>query len=256
MRLVASRLDPLPGLRHGFFTRRHGVSGGPFASLNMGQRGGDEPGNVDRNRALAAAALGFPAERLVTLRQVHGRACLEVREPWPADDAPEADAVVTRTPGILLGVLSADCAPILLADPAAGVAGAAHAGWKGALGGVVESVVAAMRELGARPQGIVAAIGPCIAQASYEVGPELRERFAAEDPASAEHFAPVPASDRLRLDLKGYVERRLRRAGVESVEVLPHDTLTDEERFFSYRRTTQRGEAQFGIQLSAIGLAP
>ena len=255
MRLIeAPGLAAVAGLRHAFFTRQGGVSQGLFASLNMGRRSGDEPGNIAANRARAAAALGFPSEALVTALQVHSPTCITVREPWTPEAAPEADALATDRPGILLGVLTADCGPVLLADPEARVIGAAHAGWKGALGGVLESVLETMASLGARPDRVTAVIGPAIAQASYEVGPELAQRFQAADPASPSCFAPVPGSDRLLFDLKAYATSRLCRAGVERIETLPHDTAAEEDLFFSYRRTTKRGAGQFGIQLSAIGL--
>lgn len=257
MRLVeAAALAGLPGVRHAFLTRRGGVSEGPFASLSAGLRSGDDPARVAENRARAAVALGFRPGHLVAARQVHGADCLVVREPWPADAAPDADALATDRPGLLLGVMTADCAPVLLADPAAGVVGAAHAGWKGALAGVLERTVEAMAGLGADPARVVAAVGPAIAQESYEVGPELEARFLAGDPASAAHFAPVPASDRRLFDLKGYAAGRLHRAGVGRVEVLAHDTCADEALFFSFRRATRRGEARFGVQLSAVGLVP
>lgn len=255
MRIPSRALAELPGVRHGFFTRRGGVSEGPWASLNVGLRGGDDPARVAENRARAAAALGLGADRLVTARQVHGAMALVVEEPWDNRTAPEADALVTRTPGLLLGVLSADCGPILLADPEAGVVGAAHAGWKGALAGVAEAAVAAMAALGAAPGRITAALGPCIAQPSYEVGPDLVDRFRAEDPASARFFAPAGESGKATFDLKGYLAARLARAGVQRVDVLPHDTYAEEDLFFSFRRTTHRGEAGFGLQLAAVAVA-
>ena len=252
--ITAASLADLPGLRHAFLTRQGGVSAGPFASLNLGQRSGDDPANVATNRQRAAALLGGTADRLVTARQVHSATCLAVTEPWAPDAPPEADALATDRPGLLLGVLTADCAPVLLADPEARVVGAAHAGWRGALSGVVEATVATMRRLGADPQRIRAAVGPCIARESYEVGPEFEQRFLAEDPASARHFTPADGTDRRLFDLKAYVADRLRRAGVAQPEVLPHDTCTDEARFFSFRRTTKRGEQRFGVQVSVVGL--
>ncbi len=185
-------------------------------------------------------------------RQVHGIAVAEVEAVWTADRAPDADAVVTRRPGILLGVVTADCAPVLLADAGAGVVGAVHAGWRGALDGVIEATVEAMRALGARR--LSAAVGPCIAQASYEVGPDYRDRFVSAEPAAAGLFAAVSGSDRLLFDLKGFCRLRLARAGVEDVEILQDDTCADEQRFFSFRRATRRQEGRFGLQLSAIGL--
>jgi YfiH family protein len=254
MMLHAASLAALPGVRHAFFTRRGGVSHGVWASLNVGLRSGDALQRVAENRARAAAALGQGGERLVTARQVHGATTLVVTEPWDNLAAPEADALVTDRPGLVLGVLTADCGPLLLADAHAGVIGAAHAGWKGALGGIVESAVAAMTGLGADPRRIMAALGPCIAQPSYEVGPEFVARFAGTDGASAACFTPAPGHVKALFDLKGYVALRLRRAGVERIEVLPHDTCADAERFFSFRRTTIRGEERFGLQLSGIVL--
>ena len=253
MMLQATELATMPGARHGFFTRRGGVSEGAWASLNMSQRNGDEPERVERNRALAATALAVAPERLVTARQVHGVATVAVTAPWALVDAPEADALVTDRPGLLLGVLTADCAPLLLVDPVAGVVGAAHAGWKGALAGVVESVVAAMAGLGAAPGRIVAAVGPCIGPASYEVGPEFVARFAAADRDSARFFGQ--GAGQALFDLPGYVALRLHRAGVGRCQGLERDTCAEDELFFSYRRATKRGETRFGLQLSAIVLA-
>jgi hypothetical protein len=252
MMLRSALLAELPGIRHGFFTRRGGVSEGVWASLNVGVRSGDAAARVAENRALCAQALDARPDRLVTGRQVHGTACLVVEAPWPAMQAPQVDALVTRRPGLLLGVVTADCAPVLLADPAAGVVGTVHAGWRGALDGVLEATITSMRALGAAR--IAAAIGPCIAQASYEVGPEFRERFRGADPDTATLFAPVDGTDRSLFDLKTYVRGRLERAGVAEIELLPADTCADEYRFFSFRRTTKRGEGRFGLQLSAIGL--
>jgi polyphenol oxidase len=252
MKLQSKALADIPGVRHGFFSRKGGVSDGVWDSLNVGLRSGDRPERIAANRARAAEALGTAPERLVTARQVHGATALVVTTPWDNAAAPEADALVTDRPGLLLGVLAADCGPILLADPAAGVVGAAHAGWKGALGGVLEAVVAAMVGLGAAPGRITAVLGPCIAQASYEVGPEFVARFTAETPDNRAFFAPD--GEKARFDLKGYIGRRLERAGVGQVEVMPGDTCADEEHFFSYRRTTLRREERFGLQLSAIVL--
>ena len=253
MMLRSAALATMAGLRHGFFTRQGGISEGAWASLNIGLRGGDVAERVAVNRARAAAALAAKPDRLVLARQVHGATTLTVQAPWDHADAPEADALVTDRPGLLLGVLTADCGPVLLADPAAGVIGAAHAGWKGALGGVLEAVVAAMADLGAEPGRITAAIGPCIAQASYEVGPEFVERFVATDPDSGPFFVAGPV--KARFDLAGYAAARLRRAGIGRLDDLARDTCADEASFFSYRRATLRGEAQFGLQLSAIVLA-
>ena len=249
MTLAAAPLSSLP---HRFFGRQGGVSEGVWASLNVGIRSGDEVDRVMENRGRCARALGFLPERLAVARQVHGIAAGEVEGAWTAGGAPDADAVVTRRPGILLGVVTADCAPILLADAEAGVVGAVHAGWRGALDGVIESTLGAMQALGARR--ITAAVGPCIAQTSYEVGPDYRDRFVAAEPASAGLFATVAGSDRLLFDLKGFCRLRLARAGIDEIEILADDTCADEERFFSFRRATRRQQGRFGLQLSAIGL--
>jgi YfiH family protein len=255
MMLEAADLRATGAVRHGFFTREGGVSSGAFASLNCGYSGGDDPVLVERNRARALALLSLSANSLTTVRQVHGARVMVARTPRPGRPDHAADALVSDRPGVTLGVLSADCAPVLLADPAAGVIGAAHAGWRGALGGVVEATVEAMIGLGAQPARIRAAIGPCIAQPSYEVGPDLHGAVLAEAPDSADLFEPVPASDRLLFDLAGYVRRRLARAGVGRAETLAHDTCADAARFFSARRTRREDGARFGLLLSAIALA-
>lgn len=254
MKLEAPALT-LAGIRHGFFGRQGGVSEGAFASLNVGLRSGDEPARVLENRRRAAAALDAPLANLCVARQVHGARCVRVEAPWPVEQPPEADALVTRRPGLLLGVTTADCAPVLLADPQAGVVGAAHAGWRGALAGVLEAVVAGMVEAGAEPRRIVAVVGPCIAQESYEVGDEFYIRFLAEDPSSARFFARSRDGG-LRFDLAGYCLARLARAGVEQRAALKRDTVREAALFFSYRRATRAGGGPFGVQLSAIGLVP
>jgi hypothetical protein len=250
--LTAAPLERLVGVRHGFFTRAGGVSEGEFASLNCGYSSGDDALRVETNRARALDRLGVPPASLCTVRQVHGRNVVVAREPQPKRPTVEADALVADRSAITLGVLSADCAPVLLADPEAGVIGAAHAGWRGARAGVLEATVRAMVELGAAPERMAAAIGPCIAQASYEVGPELLRRFTLDDPAAADLFEPVAGSDRLRFDLKGYVLSRLAQAGIAARTALPHDTHADEARFFSARRSRQRGADRFGLLLSVI----
>ncbi len=252
--LQASNLSDLGGIRHGFLTRAGGVSRGPFEALNCGYSSGDQPERVERNRALALARLGAPADSLCTVRQVHGAEVVVARAPEPGRPSRRADALVSDRPGVTLGVLSADCAPVLFADPEAGVIGAAHAGWRGALAGVIEATVRAMRQLGARPARIRAAVGPCIAKPSYEVGPDLQQAVLAEDPASAPFFTPVAGSDRLLFDLEAYVLRRLARAGIEHGQALGADTFADEGRFFSARRTRKAGGERFGLLLSAIAL--
>jgi YfiH family protein len=251
--LTAAPLAELSGIRHGFFTRAGGVSEGRYASLNCGLGSGDEREAVLENRRRAAAALGARAERLVTLFQIHSPEVMQVDRPWPATERPRADALVTATPGVVLGVLTADCAPVLFADPKARVVGAAHAGWKGAIGGVTEATLDAMERLGADRRNIRAAVGPAIGAKSYEVGPEFPQPFLAQDPANAAFFEPG-AGDRQLFDLKAYVARRLTLAGVGDVVLDEADTAADAQRFFSYRRTTKAGDSDYGRLLSAIVL--
>jgi YfiH family protein len=252
MRLESALLREAGGTVHGFFGRDGGVSEGPWASLNMSLSTGDDPARVLENRRRAAATLGAPGEALLIARQVHGTTCVVAEFPWAPDAAPEADAIVTRMPGIVIGVTSADCAPVLLADPEAGVIGAAHAGWRGALDGIVDAVVGTMAALGADLARTVAVVGPCIARAAYEVGPEFRERFLQDDPASEAFFLEPRHGGRPRFDLEAYVTARLARAGVGRVQALGVDTCSDPARFFSFRRTTREGGGPFGTQLSAI----
>ncbi|HET6522448.1 MAG TPA: peptidoglycan editing factor PgeF, partial [Geminicoccaceae bacterium] len=247
----SASLGALDGVRHAFFTRKGGVSEGIYASLNCGFSSGDHAERVRANRARAMERLGTPPGSLCTVRQVHGREVAVVRGPDAALAATEADALVTDRPGVTLGVLTADCAPVLLADPERGVIGAVHAGWRGALAGVIEAAVGVMLGLGARRESVRAAIGPCIAQGSYEVGPELRAAFVAEEPGSGALFAPVAGSDRLLFDLRGYALRRLARAGVADAAALPVDTYGDPSRWFSSRRARHRGDGRFGLLLSA-----
>jgi YfiH family protein len=242
------------GIRHGFFTRTGGVSEGAFASLNCGHGSGDVPEKVARNRAIAAARLGLDAARLVGAYQVHSAVALIVERPWPHAEAPRADGLVTRTPGLALGILTADCAPVLFADTRARVVGAAHAGWRGALGGIIEATIARMEELDAARPDIRAGIGPCIGRLSYEVGPEFPAPLLAEDPASEIFFAPAPREGRFLFDLAGYVRHRLTRAGIATIACAPHDTVGEEELFFSYRRACLRGERRYGRLLSAIAI--
>ncbi len=252
--LKSSLLSELSGIRHGFFTRQGGASTGLYASLNMGRGSNDDPAAVGENRRRAAAAFDVGPEALNVCYQIHSNQALVCVDVW-GDDRPRADAVVTATPGLVCGALAADCAPVLLADPVARVVGAAHAGWKGALTGIVESTVTAMAGLGADPARIVAAVGPCIAQPSYEVGLEFLERFQSDDPESAAFFATGAAPDKRQFDLPGYVLERLRRAGVEHRQWIGADTCADEARFFSNRRAFKRGEADYGRLLSAISLS-
>jgi hypothetical protein len=252
--ITSTVLAGADGVRHGFFTREGGVSGAPFQSLNCGYGSGDAPENVTENRARVARRLGVGGERFVTCYQVHSPRVVEVTRPWARDAAPQADAMVTREAGIALGVLSADCAPVLLADGEAGIVGAAHAGWRGALGGVIDATVAAMVRLGARCERLRAAVGPTIGPASYEVGPGFPDPFLAAEGKDRDLFQPAARDGHFLFDLPGYVERRLRRAGVARIENLPLDTAADERRFFSYRRARLRGEKDYGRLVSAIVL--
>ena len=251
--LQARLLAAFDAVRHGFFGRQGGVSEGIYASLNCGPGSNDSRQAVMENRRRATEALS-PGAQLVTLYQVHSAQAVTVTEPWDIPRNPQADAMVTNRAGIALGILTADCAPILLADTDAHVIGAAHAGWNGALLGITDSVLAAMLRLGAKQTRIRVGIGPCIGQAAYEVGPEFEPRFRTADPANARFFVPSPQADHWQFDLAAYVAHRLRQAGVESVEILGGCTYAREGDFFSYRRATHRKEPDYGRQLSAIML--
>jgi polyphenol oxidase len=251
--LTAANLSA-PDIAHGFLGRQGGVSTGIYQSLNCGPGSQDSRDAVMENRKRAIAALAS-ASTLVTLYQIHSAEAVTVSQPWEIGQNPKADAMATDRPGLILGILTADCAPILLADEEAQVIGAAHAGWNGALAGITDSVLAAMARLGARPERIRAAIGPCISQAAYEVGPEFEPRFHAADPANARFFAPSSRAGHWRFDLPAYVAHRLKQAGVVSVEALDACTYARDTEFFSYRRTTHRKEPDYGRQLSAIALA-
>jgi purine-nucleoside/S-methyl-5'-thioadenosine phosphorylase / adenosine deaminase len=244
----------LDGVLHGFLTREGGTSLGLYESLNCGFGSADDPEAVEVNRARAVVRIGAEGLPLVTVHQVHSPDVVTVETPWPRSENPKADALVTRRPGLCLGVLSADCVPILFADPQAGVIGAAHSGWKGALAGVAEATVAAMRALGAEPSRIRVAIGPAIQNYSYEVGPEFPGNFAEIDRAALDFFRPSSRPGRYMFDLPGYVEHRLGRLGLAAIGNTGLDTCSDAARFFSYRRTTLRGEADYGRQISLIAL--
>ncbi len=243
-----------PRLRHGFFTRQGGVSTGLYSSLNGGIGSRDDAANVAENRARMATALAVAPERLVTAYQVHSPDVIIAETPWTAAERPRADAIVTRVPALAVGVTTADCGPILFADPQAGVVAAAHAGWRGALAGVVEATLAAMERLGAARGNVRAALGPMISQASYEVGPDLIARFAAEDRGSECFFAPAKRDGHALFDLPGYIAARLQRAGVRHVEDLGLCTYADPVRFYSFRRTTHHAEPDYGRHISAIAL--
>jgi YfiH family protein len=245
------RAEALAGVPHGFLGRRGGVSTGLVAGLNVGLGSADDPAAVAENRRRAAQAV-VPDARLVTCYQVHSSLCVEAGE-WADEERPHADALVTNRRGLVLGVLTADCAPVLFADVQAGVVGAAHAGWKGAFGGVCEETISAMERLGARRSQISAAIGPCIAQASYEVDEAFRDRFLAQDSARAAHFAAGRAG-RWQFDLEGYVSVRLAESAIGRIERLGLDTYAAPDRFYSFRRSTHRAEPDYGRQISLIGL--
>ena len=252
------RAAPLesPGLAHAFFTRRGGASTGVYASLNGGVGSKDDPASVAENRARMATTLGVAPERLLVPYQVHSSDVIAVSAPWPESARPRCDGIVTATPGLALGVTGADCGILLLADVEAGVIGAAHAGWKGALNGVVEATVIAMTRLGATSSRIRGALGPCIAQASYEVGPEFVEAFRAGDSGSERFFKPSVNPSKSMFDLHGYIVRRAEHAGVGEFLDLGLDTYAEEDRFFSFRRKTHRGEADYGRLVAAIVLNP
>jgi YfiH family protein len=251
--LTHGLLDVLPGIHHGFFTREGGVSGGLYKSLNCGVGSKDDRALVFKNRSRAAAALGISPQRLATPYQVHSPDAVVVENVWPVGQGPQADAVVTRRRGIALGISTADCGPVLFADAEAHVVAAAHAGWRGALAGILEATLATMEGIGARRDRIVAVLGPMISQQNYEVGADLIGAFTAADPANDRFFKPAPRPDHAFFDLPGYIVARLTRAGI-AVADMGLCTYADPERFFSYRRATHRGEADYGRLLSAIAL--
>ena len=246
------RAAALDGVAHGFLGRRGGVSSGLYAGLNVGTGSDDEAAPIAENRRLATDAV-LPGADLVTVYQVHSADAVTVQAPIAHDLRRRADAIVTDRPGLALGILTADCAPVLLADRAADVIAAAHAGWKGALGGITDAAVLAMETLGARRDRIAAAIGPCIARASYEVDDAFARRFEADDPANERFFTPGAAGHH-QFDLEAYVAARLAAAGITRIEALGLDTYADKDRFYSYRRATHRGEPGYGRQISIIGL--
>jgi YfiH family protein len=252
MSVEVIRSVALEGMPHGFLGRRGGVSTGVCAGLNVGLGSSDDREAVRTNRRLAIEAVA-PGAELVTLHQVHSGRAIPVTAPFPEDARPQADALVTDRPGLLLGILTADCTPVLFADEQAGVIGAAHAGWKGALGGVIDATVAEMEGLGARRANIVAAVGPTIARKSYEVDDGFFRTFTAADP-SHERFFSDGRPGHHQFDLEGFVVSRLAAAGLTRIEALGLDTYSDPDRFYSYRRSTHRGEADYGRQISLIAL--
>ena len=252
--IQANALAATSNLAHGFFTRHGGRSSGIYASLNCGVGSKDERAHVLANRALVAAHLGVAPERLITCHQNHTAKAIAAHEPWADGTAPKADGIVTRTPGLAIAVLAADCAPILFADPEARVIGAAHAGWRGALSGILEATVTAMEDLGARRERIRAALGPCIGPDAYEVGPEFEEQFRAGNPGSTSFFRRSHPETRAHFDLPAYVMHRLKGAGLAESENASRCTYANEDQLFSFRRTTHRGENDYGRQISAIVL--
>jgi hypothetical protein len=251
--LASPLLGAAPGLRHAFFTRDGGVSHGIYASLNGGIGSADDPASVAENRRRMAAALDVEPSHFLTVYQVHSPDVAVAEAPWRQDERPRADAIVTRVPGLAIGVTAADCGPILFADPAARVIGAAHAGWRGAFTGVLEATLGAMEQLGAARGRVVAAIGPLIRQRSYEVGEEFVLRFGRDDPANAQFFAPAERTGHAMFDLAGYIRMRLERAGVTAIDD-PDLCTYEDDRFFSYRRSVHRAEPDYGRHVHALVL--
>ncbi len=252
--LIEANSLSLKNIRHGFFTRQGGVSVGLYATLNGGVGSRDDAANVAENRARMAASLGVEPQSLLTAYQIHSPQAVVVAAAWTPQERPRADGIVTRTPGLAIGVTTADCGPILLADPGAGVIGAAHAGWRGALTGIVEATVAAMEQLGAQRSQIRAALGPMIRQHNYEVGPDLITRFAAEDSDSQRFFVAAPRQGHALFDLAGFIGMQLARAGIQHFEDLGLCTYANSERFFSFRRSTHQAETDYGRHVNAIAL--
>ncbi|TMK40718.1 MAG: peptidoglycan editing factor PgeF [Alphaproteobacteria bacterium] len=255
MTFDSSLLSAIPGLRHAFFTRDGGVSSGIYAGLNGGLGSNDDPQNVAENRRRMAERMGVTPHHFLSAHQIHSPDAVIASGPWAGASRPRADAIVTRTEGIAIGVTAADCGPILLADPNARVIGAAHAGWKGALTGILESTIEAMEKLGAERGGTVAAIGPMIRQQSYEVGSEFVERFIDAEADNAVFFVPSPREGHAMFDLAGFIRMRLENAGVLMIDDVGADTYSD-ERFFSYRRSVHRKEPDYGRHVHAIALEP
>ncbi|MDE3060836.1 MAG: peptidoglycan editing factor PgeF [Pseudomonadota bacterium] len=245
-------LSALPGIKHGFFTRRGGASAGVYASLNCAIGTGDSPENVAENYRRITKTLGVAETSLCKAYQIHSATAVIADKAWRREEAPQADAIVTNVPGLAVGVTTADCLPILLADEKNRVIAAAHAGWKGAISGILEATLEKMQALGARAEDIIAAIGPAIAQASYEIGEEFYERFLADDEGNARYFIHGARPGHWLFDLKSYAKDRLRDAGVNHITILAHDTCAEEADFFSYRRSCLRGETAYGCQLSGI----
>jgi YfiH family protein len=253
--LQAQSLSKLSGIRHGFFTRAGGVSEGLYESLNGGVGSEDSPAHVAENRARMAQHLGVPSDHFLTCYQIHSPEVVVAETPWSIAERPRADAIVTRVPNLAIGVSTADCGPVLMADPQARVIGAAHAGWRGALTGVIEHTLVAMEKLGAKRSRVVAAAGPMIRQPNYEVGQDLIDRFVAVEPNTVRFFKPATRPGHAMFDLAGYIVSRLRRAGVEAIEDIGLCTYADPAQFYSYRRSTHRGESDYGRHVNAIALS-
>ena len=244
----------LDGIRHGFFTRQGGVSGGIYTSLNIGLGSDDERSSVLENRDRVAGQLGIGADRLVSPYQIHSADVITVSAPFAQDADRKADALVTATPGLAIGIATADCGPLLFADTKAGVIGAAHSGWKGAVTGILQNTVAAMEALGSTRSNITAVLGPTISQGAYEVGPEFKERFLQEHPDNTRYFKPSERAEHFMFDLPAFITDKLQALGLGAIADLALCTYADEDRFFSYRRTTHRKEPDYGRQISAIAL--
>jgi polyphenol oxidase len=253
--LLAEGLSRQPHIRHGFFTRTGGVSKGIYAGLNCGFGSNDQSENVRENRARAARCLNPASTTILTVHQVHSALAVKVDRDLARNDLPKADAAVTTTPGLVIGVLAADCTPVLFSDPVAGVIGAAHAGWRGAVGGILQATVLAMEQSGASRSNIHAAIGPCISQANYEVGPDFEASLVERDLANTAFFARMGSNPRPHFDLPGFVEAELVHLGLAHVERQSPCTYENESLFFSFRRTTHRKEPDYGRQMSAIVLS-
>ncbi len=253
MFVQAPQLSALSAIKHAFFTREGGVSEGLYGSLNGGLGSNDEQVHVQENRCRMAAALGIEPVNLLSLYQIHSPHVMTIERPWEGP-RPQADAMVTRVPGLALGISTADCGPVLFVDNENGVIGAAHAGWKGAFGGVLEATVAAMETLGARREAITAVLGPTISRANYEVGTEFEKQFREASADNASHFTPSDRDGHFMFDLPGYISRRMDRLGIGSFHDMELCTYADEKRFYSFRRATHRNEPDYGRLISAITL--
>jgi YfiH family protein len=255
MKVHAETLSALDGIRHAFFTREGGVSGGIYASLNSGIGSNDDAAAVTENRTRMAKALGVDADRLLTAFQIHSPNVVVAEEPWTVETRPRADAIVTRTPGLAIGVSTADCGPLLFADPKARVIGAAHAGWRGAFTGVIEGTIAAMEALGADRKRMTVALGPLIRQLNYEVSQSFVDEFVRADESHARFFVPAGRPGHAMFDLPGFIAARVAQTGIEQFEDIGLCTYADPDRFYSYRRSTHRSEPDYGRHVNAIVLS-